>query len=260
MLAIPRPPQLRRPPPIWREGRTGWELAALMRDPVFRQVDPSLGGGRPVMLVPGFLAGDGSLGVMTGWLRRSGYRTRRAGMRFNVGCSTEGLDALEQRAEELAERYGQRVAVIGQSRGGTLGRALAVRRPDLVKTLIALGSPQLAPLAVHPLVKLQVHLVGVLGTLGVPGLFRDSCRRGECCREFRDSLTAPFPGDVRYVSIYSRSDGIVDWRSCLDPAAELVEVAASHIGMAVSAPVYRALAEALPDRRGSASAEVAAAV
>ena len=193
MLALPRPPQLRRPPPIWREGRTGWELAALVRDPVFRHVDPSLGGGRPVMLVPGFLAGDGSLGVMTGWLRRSGYRTRRAGMRFNVGCSTQCVDLLESRAEELADQYGQRVALIGQSRGGTLGRALAVRRPDLVKTLIALGSPQLDPLGVHPLVKLQVHLVGALGTLGVPGLFRDSCRRGECCREFRDSLTAPFP-------------------------------------------------------------------
>jgi triacylglycerol lipase len=259
MLSIPRPPQLRRPPPIWREGRTGLELAALVRDPVFRQVDPSLGGGRPVMLVPGFLAGDGSLGVMTGWLRRSGYRTRRAGMRFNVGCSTECVDVLERRAEELAERYGQRVAVIGQSRGGTLGRALAMRRPDLVKTLVALGSPQLEPLAVHPLVKLQVHMMGALGTLGVPGLFRDSCRRGECCREFRDSLTAPFPDDVRYVSIYSRSDGIVDWRACLDPAAELVEVAASHIGMAVSAPVYRALAEALPDRRGSVAPEIAAA-
>ena len=97
------------------------------------------------MLVPGFLAGDGSLGAMTGWLRRSGYRTRRAGMRFNVGCSTECVDVLEKRAEELAERYDQRVAIIGQSRGGTLGRALAVRRPDLVKTLVALGSPQLRP-------------------------------------------------------------------------------------------------------------------
>jgi triacylglycerol lipase len=259
MLAIPRPPQLRRPPPIWREGRTGLELARLMRDPVFRHVDPGLGGGRPVLLVPGFLAGDGSLGVMTGWLRRSGYRTRRAGMRFNVDCSTKCVDLLECRAEELAERYGQRVALIGQSRGGTLGRALAVRRPDLVKTLIALGSPQLNPLAVHPLIRLQVQVVGALGTLGVPGLFRDSCRRGECCRQFRDSLVAPFPDDAHYVSIYSRSDGIVDWRSCLDPAAELVEVAASHIGMAISAPVYRALAEALPDRRRPASVEVAEA-
>jgi hypothetical protein len=47
------------------------------------------------------------------------------------------------------------------------------------------------------------------------------------------------------VSIYSRSDGIVDWRACLDPAAEHVEVRASHIGMAVNGEVYAAVGAAL---------------
>jgi hypothetical protein len=47
------------------------------------------------------------------------------------------------------------------------------------------------------------------------------------------------------VSIYSRSDGIVDWRACLDPAADHVEIQASHCGMAVSGQAYRATAEAL---------------
>jgi triacylglycerol lipase len=237
--------QLPRLPPIWREGLTGLELAALLRDPVFREADPSAGGGRPVLLVPGFLAGDRSLAVMRGWLRRNGYRTRSAGMRFNVDCSARALDALEVRTEALAERYGRRVALIGQSRGGTLGRALAVRRPDLVDTLVGLGAPQLNALAVHPLIMLQVGVVVALGTLGTRGVFSRTCWRGECCRAFRESAEAPFPPGVRYVSIYSRSDGIVDWRSCLDPAAEHVEVRASHIGMAVSAPVYRAVAAAL---------------
>ena len=239
------PHLLRLPPPLWREGRTALELAALLRDPVFRDVDPDAGGERPVLLVPGFLAGDGSLGVMTGWLRRAGYRTRRAGMRMNVGCSARAIDVLEERAEECAQRSGSPVALIGQSRGGTLGRALAVRRPDLVSTLVALGSPLTDPLAIHPLVKLQVGLVGALGTIGVPGLFRDSCLRGECCAEFRDSFAAPFPEDVRFVSVYSRSDGIVDWRACLDPGAECVEVNASHIGMAAHPGVYRAIVHAL---------------
>jgi pimeloyl-ACP methyl ester carboxylesterase len=245
MLSLPGTAQLLSRPPLWREGRSALELAALLRDPVFRRSDPAVGAGKPVLLVPGFLAGDGSLGVMTGWLRRQGYRTRRAGMRFNVACSSRTVDALEARAETLAERHGTRVAVIGQSRGGTLGRALAVRRPDLVETLVALGSPQLEPLAIHPLVLLQVGVVGALGTLGAPGMFSQTCWRGECCREFRDSFARPFPADVRYLSIYSRTDGVVDWRSCLDPAAVQVEVAASHVGMAVSAPVYRAVAAAL---------------
>ena len=43
-----------------------------------------------------------------------------------------------------------------------------------------------------------------------------SCLRGRCCEPFRADLMHDFPPDVRYVSVYSRSDGIVDWRSCLD--------------------------------------------
>jgi pimeloyl-ACP methyl ester carboxylesterase len=232
-------------PPIWREGRTLRELAALLRSDAYRNPDPSAGSGRPVLLIPGFLAGDGSLGLMTGWLRRSGYWTRRAGTRLNVGCSGNVLDVLERRVASLARARGRRVALVGQSRGGTLARALAVRRPDLVDAVVALGSPQQRQLAVHPLVLMQVGAVGALGTLGVPGLFRRSCLNGECCRAFRESFERPFPAGVRYVSIYSRSDGIVDWRACLDPAAELVEIDASHIGMAVSVDAYRAVAAAL---------------
>ena len=53
------------------------------------------------------------------------------------------------------------------------------------------------------------------------------------------------PEGVGYVSVYSRTDGVVDCRSCLDPDAEHVEVDASHIGMAVNPGVYRAVAAAL---------------
>ena len=45
--------------------------------------------------------------------------------------------------------------------------------------------------------------------------------------------------------MYSRSDGVVDWHSCLDESAQLVEVGASHCGMSVSAQVYRELGFAL---------------
>ena len=76
-------------------------------------------------------------------------------------------------------------------------------------------------------------------------MFRLSCLRGDCCQEFRDSITGPFPGGVGYVAMYSRSDGVVDWHSCLDEAAQLVEVESSHCGMSVSAQVYRELGFAL---------------
>jgi triacylglycerol lipase len=232
-------------PPIWLETRTPRELAGLLRSDFFRTPDPGVGAGRPVLLVPGFLAGDGSLAMMTGWLRRSGFHARRTGIRMNVDCSSAALRAMELRLEAIVQTRGRPAAIVGQSRGGTLARALAVRRPELVDTVVTLGAPQLEPLAVHPLVLLQVGAVGALGTLGIKGLFTRSCWDGECCEDFRASFEQPFPDGIRYVSIYSRSDGIVDWRACLDPAAEHVEIEASHIGMAVSLAAYRAVAQAL---------------
>jgi triacylglycerol lipase len=234
-----------RLPPIWRETRTPRELAGLLSWDFFRNPDPGLGGARPVLLIPGFLAGDGSLNLMTGWLRRAGFHARRTGIRANVNCSAASLEALELRVEAIVQAAGRPVSVVGQSRGGTLARALAVRRPELVESVVALGSPQREPLAVHPLVLLQVGMVGALGTLGVPGLFKRSCWDGDCCQQFRESFGQPFPKGIPYTAVYSRSDGIVDWRACLDPAAEHVEVDASHCGMAVNVEAFRVVLGAL---------------
>ena len=110
---------------------------------------------------------------------------------------------------------------------------------------MTMGSPLVDPLAIHPVARFQVRFVGALGSLGAPGLFRRDCLDGECCDEVRRAAERPFPATVGLVSIYSRSDGIVDWRACLDPAAEHVEVRASHIGMAVNAEVYATVGTAL---------------
>jgi triacylglycerol lipase len=198
------------------------------------------------MLIPGFLAGDASLGPMAAWLKRAGYRPARAGMRANVDCSGALVGKLEERLERVVREQGMRAVVIGQSRGGGLAKVLAVRRPELVAGVVTLGSPQLAPLAVHPLVRVPLHAVGTLGSLGAPGLFRRSCLDGECCEEFWSDLAGPLPAQVGLVAVYSRSDGIVDWRACLDPHAdEQVEIAASHLGMAVSPAAWKAIASAL---------------
>jgi triacylglycerol lipase len=219
-------------PPLWREARLGLEAAALLRD--------------PALLIPGFMAGDGSLALMADWLRRAGYRPSRAGMRVNVGCSGDGLAALEERLERAVERQGKRAVVIGQSRGGSQAKVLAVRRPDLVCGVVTLGSPHLEPLAVHPVVRLGVEAVSRLGSLGAPGLFKRSCLDGDCCAGFWDALAGPLAPGVGFVAVYSRSDGIVDWRACLDPSAdEHVEIGASHCGMAVSPAAWRAVAAAL---------------
>jgi pimeloyl-ACP methyl ester carboxylesterase len=230
-------------------------MAGLRRSDVWRGEGVEPGEDRAVMLIPGFLAGDTTLGTMTDWLRRNGYRTKRAGIRANVACSEAACARIEERLEQMAERHG-RVTIIGQSRGGLFAKALASRRPDLVAGIVTLGSPLRNMLAVHPLVLAQIGLVGALGTLSLPGLLSSRCFRGECCEPFREALEAPFPEDVGYLSVYSRSDGIVDWRACLDPEAdEHVEVRASHCGMSVNAAVYRAVAHGL---REFGAAEAAA--
>jgi hypothetical protein len=74
------------------------ELGRLLIDPVFAGRGVPRGDGGPVMLIPGFLAGDTSLSVMAGWLERMGHRPHRSGIALNVGCSDRALDALEARA------------------------------------------------------------------------------------------------------------------------------------------------------------------
>ena len=133
------------------------------------------------MLVPGFLAGDPSLARMAVWLRGGEWQTARPGIRLNVGCMEPAVEGLERRLEKVVESAGQRALVVGQSRGGTFGRVLAVRRPDLVETLITLGSPVLDQMAVSRTTRVMTHAVGALGTIGVPGLFKSSCRAGACC-------------------------------------------------------------------------------
>src|SRR4051794_13137981 len=182
-MNIPHAPYI---PPLWRESRIGFELAGLVRSDVWRGEGVADGSGQPVMLVSGLLAGDKSLNFMARWLKQTGHRPCRAGIAVNVDCSERAVDRLERRLECLAEASGQKVAIVGQSRGGSFARVLAVRRPDLVSGIITLGSPLKHQLAVHPLVHASVIGMGALGTVGVDGLMRRSCLWGDCCTKFWD--------------------------------------------------------------------------
>ena len=195
-MALPHP-HLPAIPPLWREGRIGLEWAGLRRSDVFRGEGVPQGDGRGVLLLPGFLAGDGSLGTMTQWLRAAGWHTKRAGIRANVACSEAACTRIEERLEALAQRTGDRVAIVGQSRGGVFAKALGARRPDLVSGVIALGSPLMSQLAVHPVVLAQVGVVAALGSGPVPGLISWRCLRGDCCAQFRAALEGPFPARGR---------------------------------------------------------------
>ena len=188
-----------------------------MRDPRFRRPDPAAGRGRPVLLVPGFLAGDESLGVLAGWLRRGGFRPRGAGMRMNAGCFTAALDALEARAEagtgRPASAWRSSARVTGVR---SVGRWPVAGRISC-SGVVTMGSPLVDPLAIHPVARLPGALRGRAREPRRARPVPPECLEGECCAEVRRAGTRPFPAGVGLVSIYSRSDGIVDWRACLDP-------------------------------------------
>src|SRR3954447_19849578 len=138
------------PPGAWwgrhiHELRWQAELARLTVDPVFQGRGVPRGDGRPVVLIPGFMAGDSSLSVMAGWLQRIGYRAHASGIVLNVDCSDRALKRLEVRVERCAERAGAKAALIGHSRGGHFAKALAHRRPDLVCSVVSMGARRANP-------------------------------------------------------------------------------------------------------------------
>jgi len=195
--------------------------------------------------VPGFLAGDSSLGPMSRTLRHLGFRTYRADVRANVGCTMSAAAQLEERIAEVARRRGSRVRVVGHSLGGMLARGVAARRPDLVAGIVTMGSPVLAPGAHHVSLARSVEVLVRLNRAGVRGLMAEDCVAGACARESFDQARAPMPEGVDFTAIFSRRDGIVDWRACLDPAARAVEVRSSHVGMAFDPVVIAAVSAAL---------------
>lgn len=232
--------------PLLDERRSVREARALLRDPVWRGEGVPSGAGRPVLLIPGFLAGDVSLSMLSRWLERAGYVPLRSQVRLNVDCARATVDRLTRLVEVAAERDGRPVTLLGQSLGGVFAKTVAMRRPDLVSGVVALGSPLLAPAAAHPFLLADVTFLTTLSRAGVRNVMRRECVRGECAQDSWLELQGPFPENVGFVSLFSRSDGIVDWHACLDAAADFVEVESSHCGMAVNPQVYRVLADRLP--------------
>jgi pimeloyl-ACP methyl ester carboxylesterase len=223
-------------PPMWLEGRIYLEFLRLIRDPVFRGDDVPSGRRKPVLLIPGFLAGDWTLRTQHDWLRRVGYRPRLAGLAFNVMYSEVMLRPLIDSLEALHRKTGARVSLVGHSRGGVLAKVLSHRYPDLVEQVIALGSPLSDPFDVHPLTMAGVHAAHLFNAM------RYRHPASVEMRFLRDLRAAP---RVPTTSIYSRTDGVVNWRACLRPDVNGIEVRGSHVGLALNPEVYRILAHLL---------------
>ncbi len=200
--------------------------------------------GDPVMLVPGFLAGDWTLALMARHLRLLGFRTYRSGIRANVGCLDEGTHALERRLEHVAAKRERKVTIVGHSLGGMMARGLAARRPDLVAGIVTMGSPMMAPGAAHEMLLLAVRGLKRLEALGLH-VMGEECTEGGCALRMWEESKLPLPDGFPFTAIYSPRDGIADWRACIDPAGQAREVRTSHTGMAFDPAVLDIVTDAV---------------
>lgn len=212
------------------------ELSALLRDPVFRGRGVPRGDGRPVLLIPGFLAGDWTMRIMDGWLKRIGYQTFLSGILLNVQHSERLISDLRRKVAQLEKQTGSRITLIGHSRGGLLAKVLSQRRPQNIEQVITLGSP-LADWT--DLAAVTHHAVGLVTTANELVYGRRLNAEGRFTYDLKLSPVVPT------TSIYTKADDVVNFRSCLRPDIPALPVWGSHNGLVVNPEVYRLLGRLL---------------
>lgn len=189
------------------------------------------------------MASDLTLVPLAGFCQWLGHRTFFTGIRSNSRCPRETVLHLQRNLERIHSRAGQRVVVIGQSLGGVYARELATRCPEMIERVITLGAPLRAvENSSNSLVLAAARLIALLRRMD-DGCLSESCSCGMTL------LAERHPGEVPTTVLYSRTDGVVHWESCIDRSgsrsAENVEVMASHVGMGLNADVYRVVADRL---------------
>jgi pimeloyl-ACP methyl ester carboxylesterase len=172
----------------------------------------------PVLVLPGLMASDLSTRVLRGWLGRLGFPVVGWALGRNRGPSKEIDEELPRLVDRLAGEHGTPVSIVGWSLGGIFARRLARQAPRQVRQVISLGSPfaSTQPWAT-----------------GGP-------------RPSRRALARPLP--VPSTAVYSRWDGVVDWRACRQqpgPTSENVAVHSSHLGMGHDPAVLWVVADRL---------------
>jgi pimeloyl-ACP methyl ester carboxylesterase len=216
------------------ELRASWELAAGVAALPWLRLAPR-GDGHPVLVLPGLVASDGSTRLLRSFLTRRGYEVHGWGLGRNYGPRPGVEEAMLAAIDRLHAKTGRTVSLIGQSLGGAYARLLAAQRPDAVRSVITLGSP----VAGHPRASNAWRIYEFT-----------SGKSSVDPRHWQQVTQTPM---VPTTSIYSRSDGVVAWRSSVEaPRAhtESIEVVSSHIGMAVHPLVLYAVAERLAQPEG----------
>jgi pimeloyl-ACP methyl ester carboxylesterase len=130
------------------------------------------------------------------------------------------------------------VTLIGHSRGGQLARVAAVRRPNVVRRLVTVGTPS----SLGPPDRWGVRFVAA-AFRRLPARLALDCATADCCAEFRADLRRAV--EVTWVAVWSPHDRIVAAHEARHDGAQLVEVRASHLGLVTSPAARSAIANTL---------------
>jgi len=230
----------------WTEALFAAEILLLHATPVYYGMGVPHGDDSPVVIIPGFLGTDLYLMELHGWLARIGYRPYYSGIGINADCPNLLIQRhLNETVDTALRETGRKVHLVGHSLGGVIARSVAGQRPKDVASVITLAAPIRGTVTnraiVHVADAVRWHILQEHGERVLP-----QCYTGRCTCNFVDYLRRNVPKSMIQTAIYTRHDGIVDWRYCMtmNPQNDF-EVLGTHIGMAFNPTAYSIVAERL---------------
>ena len=231
--------------PIWFEGLAGIDWTLLHFSPLYYGFGVPQGDDSAVIVVPGFLGSDFYLYELYMWLSRIGYKPYFSNIGWNADCLNVLANKLTGTIRKAHEETGKKVHLIGHSLGGILSRSAAAQNPELVESIITLASP-FRGVNSHPkVIELSERIRRRIFSISDKSDHPD-CYTGYCDCPAVNALQRSLPNRIHQSAIYTKSDGIVDWRSCILRSAEKdFEVTGSHIGLAFNFQAYKIIAERL---------------
>ena len=233
----------------------GAELLLLHASPVYYGLGVPAGDGSAVVVVPGFLGSDMYMTHLTSWLRRIGYRPYVSGIPLNADCPNLLIKyQLTEVLDRALRQTGRKVHVIGHSLGGIMARSLAAQRPRDVASVITLASPFRGTVLHKTVMKVasavRQHIIQQHGREVLP-----ECYTSHCTCEFVMSVKQRMAERVQETAVYTRDDGIADWRYCRTGDRNIdYEVSGTHVGLVFNPSVYAIIAERLAEAQESTRA------
>jgi triacylglycerol lipase len=241
-----RTPNHSVPLPIWQEMLVGIEMVYLRLSPVYWGFGIPPGDGSAVVVIPGFLLTDLYLTEFRSWINRIGYKAYFSGIGMNAECPNLLIQyKLTETIQKAYRETGKKIHLVGHSLGGVIARAAASQMPDRIASVITLGAP-FRGVAVHSSILSAAQMVrGQILKRHGKGVL-PACYTAGCTCDFLESLVVKLPKSVFETAIYTKSDGIVDWRVCCTGNPDVdFEVSATHIGMAFNPIVFDVVAHRL---------------